>query len=85
MIQGCSKLSSIVILFLQNTNVVVRRSRGGPSPHNLSSVLLGVLDQQTADEIFGQLAGVAEVFLIEVVVDGGDVGEGLLLGFAEKR
>lgn len=85
MIQGCSKLSSIVILFLQNTNAAVRRSRGGPSGNNPSSVLLGVLDQQTADEILGQLAGVAEVFLIEVVVDGGDVGEGLLLGFAEKR
>lgn len=45
---------------------------------------LGVLDQQPADEVLGQLAGAAEVLLIEVVVDGGDVGEGLLLRFPQE-
>lgn len=47
--------------------------------------LLWVLDQQTAYEVFGQLAGVAEILLIKVVVDGWDVSQRLLLGLAKKR
>lgn len=48
-------------------------------------LLLGVLDQQAAYEVFGQFTGVAEILLVEVVVDGRDVREGLLLGLAEER
>lgn len=36
----------------------------------LSGFLLGVFDQQSADEVLGQFAGVAEVLLVKVVVDG---------------
>ena len=46
--------------------------------------LLGILDQQAPYEFLGQLTGIAEVFLVKVVVDGGDVGEGLLLGLAQE-
>lgn len=47
--------------------------------------LLGVFDEQPADEVLGQLAGVAEVFLVEVVVHGRDVGQGLLLRLTQER
>lgn len=47
--------------------------------------LLWILDQQTAYEVFGQLAGVAEILLIKVVVDSRDVSQRLLLGLAKKR
>jgi len=41
-----------------------------------------VLDEQPGDEVLGKVAGVAEVLLVEAVVDVGDVGEGLLFGVA---
>lgn len=31
---------------------------------------LGVLDEQPADKVLGQFAGVAKVFLVEIVVHG---------------
>lgn len=46
---------------------------------------LGVLDEQAADEVLGQLAGVAEIFLIKVIVDSRDVGQGLLLCLPQER
>lgn len=46
---------------------------------------LGVLDEEAADEVLGQLAGVAEIFLVKVVVDGGNVGQGLLLRLPQER
>lgn len=57
--------------------------RGTPSSAPCPS--LGVLDQQAADEVLGQLAGVAEIFLIKVVVDSRDVGQGLLLCLPQER
>lgn len=51
-----------------------------PSP----ALLLGVFDEQPADEVLGQLAGVAEVLLVKVVVHGRDVGQGLLLGLSQE-
>ena len=59
----------------------------GHNPNNIKSFLrnlLGILDQQAPYEFLGQLTGVAEVFLVKVVVDGGDVGKGLLLGLAQE-
>lgn len=47
-------------------------------------LLLGVLDKQPADEVLGQLAGVAEVLLVEVVIHRRDVGQGFLLGFTQE-
>lgn len=46
--------------------------------------VLRILDQQAAYEVLGQLAGVAEVFLVKVVVDSRDVGEGFLLGLPQE-
>lgn len=48
-------------------------------------LILGILDQQATYEVLGQLAGVAEILLIKVVVDSWDVCQGLLLGLAQKR
>ena len=31
--------------------------------------VLGILDQQTAYEVLGQLTGVAEILLIKVIID----------------
>lgn len=47
--------------------------------------LLGVFDQQPADEVLGQLAGAAEVLLIEVVVHRRDVCQSLLFGLPQER
>lgn len=47
--------------------------------------LLGVFDQQPADEVLGQLAGAAEVLFIEVVVHRRDVCQSLLLGLPQER
>lgn len=48
-------------------------------------LLLFVLLQQLANELFGQLAGVAEELVVKVVADGLDVFQGVLLGLAQKR
>lgn len=50
-----------------------------------SDVILGILDQQSAYEVLGQLAGVAEILLVKVVVNSRDVCQGLLLRLAQKR
>lgn len=47
--------------------------------------LLGIFDEQPADEVLGKLAGVAEVLLVKVVVDSRDVCQGLLLRLAQER
>lgn len=46
--------------------------------------LLGVFDQQLADEVLGQLAGAAEVLLIKVIVHCRDVCQRLLLGLPQE-
>ena len=46
--------------------------------------LAHVPDEEAADEVLGQVGRVAEVLLVEAVVDVGDVGEGFLLGVAEE-
>lgn len=46
--------------------------------------ILGIFDQQTPYEVLGQLAGVAEILFVKVVVDGWDVGQRLLLGLAQE-
>lgn len=56
-----------------------------PPAHPSPACLLGVFDEQPADEVLGQLAGVAEVFLVEVIVHSRDVGQGLLLGLTQER
>lgn len=48
-------------------------------------LLLLVLLQQLADELLGQLAGVAEELLIELVIHAGDVPQGVLLGLSQER
>lgn len=48
-------------------------------------LLLLVLLQQLADELLGQLAGVAEELLVKLVADGLDVLQGVLLGLAQER
>lgn len=60
---------------------------GGPAWPTLPGpvLLLGVFDKQTADEVLRQLAGVAEVLLVKVVIHSRDVGQGLLLGFTQER
>lgn len=58
--------------------------QGCPLPPLAGLCLLGVLDEQPADKVLGQLAGIAEVLLIEVVVHGGDVSQGLLLGLPQE-
>ena len=47
--------------------------------------ILWIFDQQPSDKVFGQAAGVAEELLVEFVVDGGHVCQGLLLVFSEER
>lgn len=58
--------------------------QAAPAPRDPGR-LLGVFDEQPADEVLGQLAGVAEVLLVEVIVHGRDVGQRLLLGLAQER
>lgn len=48
-------------------------------------LLLLVPLQQLADELLGQLAGVAEELLIELITYGGDVPQGVLLGLSQER
>lgn len=55
------------------------------NPSSAPCLSLGVLDEQAADEVLGQLAGVAEILLVEVVVDSRYVGQGLLLRFTQER
>lgn len=50
-----------------------------------SFFLPSVLHQELPDEALGQLAGVSEELLVEVVVHGRDVAQCLLLGVAEER
>lgn len=47
--------------------------------------LLWIFDQQAAYKVLGQLAGVAEILLVKVVIDSRNVGQSLLLGLAEER
>lgn len=56
-----------------------------PVPSARPALLLGVFDKQPADEVLGQLTGVAEILLVKVVVHGRDVGQGLLLRLAQER
>lgn len=46
--------------------------------------LLGVFDQQPADEVLGQLASAAEVLLVKVIVHRRDVRQRLLLGLTQE-
>lgn len=48
-------------------------------------LLLFVLLQQLADELHGQLTGVAEELLVKVVADGLNVFQGVLLGLPQER
>lgn len=82
----------MVILFLQHTKQSTSEKKHNLChlfsfllPFNLEQFVLGIFDQQTAYEVLGQLTGAAEILLVKVIVDSGDVCQGLLLGFAQKR
>lgn len=54
------------------------------TPSSAPCLSLGVLDEQATDEVLGQLTGVAEILLVEVIVDSRYVGQRLLLRFPQE-
>lgn len=52
---------------------------------NKNVYILWVFDKEFCNEIFGQIAGVAEEFLFKCIIDGWHVGQGLLLIVTQKR
>lgn len=80
-IQGCRRHSSAVARFLKNSCV----SEATRATKVCVQVLPRISDEQSPDKVFGKGGCRVEIALVEVIVDGGDVAEGLVTRLTQKR